>query len=99
MSRETPDGEPVKIISLFVIPKKHSDLYLRIIALLATSFSDPAVLEPLVRSIPLTHLHHRPTDVRLVSEPRTESRRPDTDRTPTTTSLTERDSDDEQPGQ
>ncbi|MBI3549200.1 MAG: magnesium transporter [Elusimicrobia bacterium] len=40
-----PDGVPVKIVLMFVIPKQHSDLYLRAMSALLRQLSNAAVME------------------------------------------------------
>ncbi len=44
----TPDGLPVRAVFLFLIPRKHSDLYLRVMAATAAAFSRPEVIERVV---------------------------------------------------
>jgi magnesium transporter len=42
---DAPDDVPVKVIALFLVPKRHSGLYLRMVAFLSTALSDPAIVE------------------------------------------------------
>jgi magnesium transporter len=45
---ETPDNLHVRLIALFLIPKQHSDLYLRAVAFLTAAVSAPSVLDRLL---------------------------------------------------
>lgn len=47
----TPDGQPVRIVILLLIPKKHTDLYLRVMAAMMSALSNPDAVERMVAAV------------------------------------------------